>query len=78
MEFSTARNKRLSILKSRLTSRVHHDILPKYYYYGPRLTQISLARLRMKSSSLNEPLYAKNSIDNPNCLYGEIESTYHY
>jgi hypothetical protein len=20
----------------------------------------------------------KNSIDNPNCLYGEIESTYHY
>ena len=26
----------LSILKSRLTSRVHHDIVPKYYYYGPR------------------------------------------
>jgi hypothetical protein len=59
MELSTARNKRLSILKSRLTSRVHHDILPKYYYYGPRLTQISHARLRMRSSSLNEPLYAK-------------------
>jgi hypothetical protein len=52
MEFSTARNKRLSILKSRLTSRVHYDILPKYYYYGPRLTQISHARLRMRSSSL--------------------------
>jgi hypothetical protein len=78
MEFSTAKNKRLSILKSRLTSRVHHDILPKYYYYGPRLTQISHARLRMRSSSLREHLYVKNSIDNPNCLHGEIESTYHY
>jgi hypothetical protein len=68
----------LSILKSRLTSRVHHDIVPKYYYYGPRLTQILHARLRMRSSSLNEHLYIKNIIDNPNCLCGEIESTYHY
>ena len=68
----------LSILKSRLTSRFHHDIVPKYYYYGPRLTQILHARLRMRSSSLNEHLYIKNIIDNPNCLCGEIESTYHY
>jgi hypothetical protein len=67
-----------SILKSRLTSRVHHDIVPKYYYYGPRLTQILHARHRMRSSSLNEHLYIKNIIDNPNCLCGEIESTYHY
>jgi hypothetical protein len=59
MELSTARNKRLSFLKSRFTSRVHHDSLPKYYYYGPGLTQISLARLRMRSSSLNEHVYAK-------------------
>jgi hypothetical protein len=49
----------LSILQSRLTSRVHHDIVPKYYYYGPRLTQILHARLRMRSSSLNEHLYIK-------------------
>jgi hypothetical protein len=27
---------------------------------------------------LNEQLYAKNIIDNPNCLCGEIVSTYHY
>ena len=33
MELSTARNKRLSILKSRLTSRVHQDIVHRYYYY---------------------------------------------
>ena len=53
MEFPTARNKRLnSILKSKLTSRVHHDIVPKYYYYGPRLTQILHVHLRMRSSSL--------------------------
>ena len=58
----------LSILKSILTSRVHHDIVPKYYYYGPRLTQILHARLRMRSNSLNEHLYIKNIIDNPNCL----------
>jgi hypothetical protein len=32
----------------------------------------------MRSSSLNEHLYIKNIIDNPNCLCGEIESTYHY
>ena len=36
------------------------------------------AHLRMRSSSLNEHLYIKNIIDNPNCLCGEIESTYHY
>ena len=56
----------LSILKSRLTSRVDHDNVPKYYYYGPRLTQILHARLRMRSSSLNEHLYIKNIIDSPN------------
>jgi hypothetical protein len=32
----------------------------------------------MRSSSINEHLYIKNIIDNPNCLCGEIESTYHY
>ena len=31
----------------------------------------------MISSSLNEHLYGKNSIDNSNCLCGVIESTYH-
>ena len=74
MEFSTARNKRL-------TSRVDHDNVPIYYYYGPRLTQILHVRLRltiMRSSSLNEYLNIKNIIDNPNCLCGEIKSTYHY
>ena len=55
-----------SILKSRLTSRVDHDNVPKYYHYGPRLTQILHARLRMRSSSLlNEHLYIKNIIDSP-------------
>jgi hypothetical protein len=43
-----------------LTSRVDHDMVPKYYYYGPRLTQILHARLRMRSSFLNEHLYIKN------------------
>jgi hypothetical protein len=56
----------LSILKSRLTSRVDHDNVPKYYYYGPRLTQILHAHLRMRSSSLNEHLYLKKIIDSPN------------
>ena len=32
----------------------------------------------MRSSSLNEHLYIKNIINNPKCLCGEIESTYHY
>ena len=67
-----------SILKFRLTSRDDHDNVPKYYYYGPRLTQILHARLRMRSSSLNEHLYIKNIIDSPNCFCGEIESTHHY
>jgi hypothetical protein len=47
----------LNILKSRLTSRVDHDNVPKYYYYGPRLTQILHAFLCVRSSSLNEHLY---------------------
>jgi hypothetical protein len=68
----------LSILKYRLTSRVDHDKIPKCYYYGPRLTQILHARLRMRSSSLNEHLYKKNIIDNPNYFCGEIEPTHHY
>jgi hypothetical protein len=68
----------LSILKYILTSRVDHDKLPKYYYYGPRLTQILHARLRMRSSSLNEHLYIKNIIDSPNCFCGEIEPQHHY
>ena len=29
----------LSILKTRFTSRVDHNNVPKYYYCGPRLTQ---------------------------------------
>ena len=57
-----------SILKSRLTSRDDHDNVPKYYYYGSRLTQILHARLRMRSSSLNEHLHTKNIIDSPNCF----------
>jgi hypothetical protein len=68
----------LSILKYRLTSRVDHDNVPKYYNYGPRLTQILHARLRMRSNSLNEHLYIKNIIDSVNCFCGEIESTHHY
>ena len=70
----------LSILKSILTSRVHHDIVPKYYYYGPRLTQILHARLRMRSNSLNEHLYIKDIIDNPNCLcvFNPIQKYFSY
>ena len=49
----------ISILKSRFTSRVDNDKVPKYYYYAPRLTQILHARLRMRGSSLNEHLYIK-------------------
>jgi hypothetical protein len=44
--------------------RFHHDIVPKYYYYGPRLTQILHARLRMRSSSLNEHLYITFTLRN--------------
>jgi hypothetical protein len=68
----------LSILKSIITSRVDHDNVPKYYYYGPRLTQILHARLRMRSSSLNVHLYLKTIIDSPNCFCGDIESTHLY
>jgi hypothetical protein len=64
----------LSILKSRLTSIVEHDNVPKYLYYGPRLTQILHARLRMRSRSLNENLYIIFFIDSPNCFCGEIEN----
>jgi hypothetical protein len=39
---------------------------------------VNFAHLRMRNSSLNEHLYIKNIINNPKCLCGEIESTYHY
>jgi hypothetical protein len=44
----------LSILKYILTSRVDHDKIPKYYYYGPRLTQILHARLLPTNSKFSE------------------------
>ena len=35
-------------------------------------------RLRTHCSSLNQHLHSKNIIDNPNCICGDVENTYHF
>ena len=49
---------------------------PSYYFIGKRLSQVIHTRLRTKSSSLNEHLYAKNIIDSPLCRCGDFESNF--
>ena len=36
------------------------------------------SRLRTHYSALNQHLHSKNIIDNPHCLCGQIEDTYHF
>ena len=50
----------------------------KFYFIGKRLGQIYHARLRTNCSSLNQHLFSKNLIDNPLCICGSVEDTYHY
>ena len=35
-------------------------------------------RLRTHCSSLNQHLHSKNIIENPHCICGDIEDTYHF
>ena len=50
----------------------------KFYFIGKRFGQIYHARLRTNCSSLNQHLFSKNLIDNPLCICGSVEDTYHY
>ena len=50
----------------------------KFYFIGKRLGQIYHARLRTNCSSLNQHLFSKNLIDNPLCICGSVEDTYHF
>ena len=49
----------------------------KFYVIGKRLGQIYHARLRTNCSSLNQHFFSKNLIDNPLCICGSVEDTYH-
>ena len=67
----------LHIFKSKLNYNVIK--VPKYFYYSTdRKSHIMHSRLRTHCSALNEHLYSKNIIDNPHCLCGQIEDTYHF
>ena len=49
-----------------------------FHFIRKRLGQIYNARLRINCSSLNQHLFSKNLIDNPLCICGSVENTYHY
>ncbi len=62
--------------KTMLSSKV--NLVPKYFLFGERKSQLLLTRLRTKCSSLSHDLFCKNIIDNPNCVCGQVETTHHY
>ena len=66
----------LDIFKHRINESVKKP--PKYYYTGQRTIQIYHTRLRTKCSSLNSHLFSKQIIEDPSCLCGALEDTYHY
>ena len=66
----------LSAFKYRLN--IDKPSVNKLYIFGDRKTQIIHARLRNKCRRLNEHLYLKNIVQSPFCIYGSVESTYHY
>ena len=66
----------LSVFKHKLNR--DSKMPSKFYFIGKRLGQIYHARLRTNCSSLNQHLFSKNLIDNPLCICGSVEDTYHY
>ena len=50
----------------------------KYYFLGPRTTNIIMARLRMRCSELNDHLYSLHVSGTNICSCGEVETTEHY
>lgn len=66
----------LSIFKRSINKNVH--IVPKYFNYGDRKSQIIHARLRTNCSALAADLYSKNIVNSNECLCGQPESVYHY
>lgn len=52
--------------------------VPNWFYLGSRSDQIILTKLRLEDSPLKQHLFKKNLAENPFCLCGQIESTYHY
>lgn len=52
--------------------------VPKYYYYGKRISQIMHTRLRTNCSVLSHDLFSKNIIQSPLCSCGEEETASHY
>ena len=68
----------VSAFKYRLNKTMPTPIIPKYYSWGKRKTQIWHARLRTNCSSLSHDLYCKNILDSPNCICGERETAHHF
>ena len=66
----------LSVFKHKLNR--DSKMPSKFYFIGKRLSQIYHARLRTNCSSLNQHLFSKNLIDNPLCICGSAEDTYHF
>ena len=52
--------------------------VPKYYFYGKRISQIMHTRLRTNCSVLSHDLFSKNIIQSPLCSCGEEETASHY
>ena len=66
----------MTTFKSKLNSNINRP--PAYYYICSRLGQIHHTRLRLNCSSLNQHLFHKNIIDNPQCECGAVIDTQHF
>lgn len=49
-----------------------------FFLLGRRTLNITLARIRMKCSELNEHLYNMHILESPLCQCGEVETSLHY
>ena len=54
------------------------SMIAVYFYAGDRFSQILHTRLRTECSSLNQHLFRRGLLPNPNCMCGDIESNEHF
>ena len=66
----------LTTFKHKLNANIRG--VPKFYNIGKRNEQVYHTRLRTSCSTLNQHLFSRNIIANPNCICGAIEDTSHF
>ena len=76
-QVTTRDSRSLNIFKTRIN--ISNDRTePVYYNIGSKSGQVSHARLRMDSSTLNDHLYRRSLVASRNCICGQRETNSHF